>query len=275
MRFYSKEAVQAFELGRLKYLQTALNGHVFTITLARPEKRNAFTPTMAEEIAFALAYAHYTPAVRCVVLAAEGPVFCAGADLNAFRDAAADLKNPDLPLPQVPITLGDAFIDLQKPCIAQVEGPVLAGGFLLLAGCTLVVSTPEATFGLPEVKRGLWPMQVMASLLRILPPRRVLELCLTGRSFSAQEALAMGLVTGLSAPDQIGQEVQTLAKQISENAPLAIRVGMETFNALFEVPPTQQHAYLKAQLDRLVQSEDAREGIAAFREKRPPRWEGK
>ncbi|WP_247236853.1 enoyl-CoA hydratase/isomerase family protein [Telluribacter sp. SYSU D00476] len=275
MRFYTKEDIQAFNQISFNYIKATQDGHVFRITLNRPVKRNAFTPTMAQEITYALAYAHYSDDVWCVVVDAEGPVFCAGADLNAFHDPTIDQANDGLPTPHVPITLGDAFADLSKPCIAQVEGAVLAGGFLIIAGCTFVVSVPEATFGLPEVKRGIWPMQVMASLLRIMPPRKVLEICITGKSFSADEALSLGLVTQVVENTQIKNEVAELARQICQNAPLAIKVGMETFNRLFSVPEEEKHTFLKAQLNKVVLSEDAKEGIAAFREKRQPNWKGK
>ncbi|GAB3174676.1 enoyl-CoA hydratase/isomerase family protein [Telluribacter humicola] len=275
MRFYTREDIQSFSQIAFNYIRTAQDGHTFRITLNRPEKRNAFTPTMANEITYALAHAHYNDDVWCVVVDAEGPVFCAGADLNAFHDPTVDRTNDNLPAPRVPVTLGDAFADLSKPCIAQVEGAVLAGGFLIIAGCSFVVSVPEATFGLPEVKRGIWPMQVMASLLRIMPPRKVLEVCITGKSFSADEALTLGLVTQVAETTQIRNEVEGLVRQICQNAPLAIKVGMETFNQLFSIPEEEKHTFLKAQLDKVVQSEDAKEGIAAFKEKRQPHWKGK
>jgi methylglutaconyl-CoA hydratase len=275
MRFFTIEQSQLLPQVRFGFLEVQQVGPVLRIRLNRPDKRNAFTPVMADEIAYALAFAHYEPSVRCVVLDAAGPVFCAGADLSAFHDPTADVPNPTLPLPLLPVTLGDAFAEVLKPCIAQVEGPVLAGGFLLVAGCALVVSVPEATFGLPEVKRGIWPMQVMASLLRIMPPRKVLELCITGQSFPAEEAFRMGLVTRVVDKETIRQEVEDLAQQISQNAPLAIRIGLETFNQLAEVPASEQHGYLKAQLEKILESEDAKEGISAFREKRLPNWKGR
>ncbi len=106
------------------------------------------------EITFALAYAHYNQIeIRCVIIKAEGPVFCAGADLNAFHDPAADQKNQTLPESSEEVRLGDAFANLYKPCIAQVEGSVFAGGFLIICGCTFVVSIPEANFSLTRSKK--------------------------------------------------------------------------------------------------------------------------
>lgn len=275
MRFYTKEDVQDFNSVKFLYIKTALSGHIFTITLSRPEKRNAFTPTMAEEIIFALAYAHYNSEVRCLIINAEGPVFCAGADLNAFHDASANIKNPALPAIREEARLGDAFGEVCKPVIAQIEGPVLAGGFLIICGCTFVYSVNEAAFSLPEVKRGIWPMQVMASLNQIMSLRKALEMCITGKSYNAKEAQELGLVTQISKAETITEEVKALAMQICENAPYAIQQGMKAFQKLKDIPGNEQHSFLKAELDQILQSEDAKEGVQAFKEKRSPNWRGK
>lgn len=275
MRFYTEEDIKAFDNVRFLYIKTARAGHLFTITLARPEKRNAFTPTMAEEITFALAYAHYEAEIRCVVLKAEGPVFCAGADLNAFHDPSANAVNELLPRIHEEARMGDVFNELLKPCIAQIEGPVLAGGFLMICGCTFVYCVPEATFSLPEVKRGIWPMQVMASLAPIIPERKILEMSITGKVYSSKEALEMGLITHLTEKEKIAEDVNALATQICNNAPLAIQSGMRSLQELKNIPQNEQHIFLKEQLNKLLQTEDAKEGALAFKEKREPIWQGK
>jgi enoyl-CoA hydratase/carnithine racemase len=275
MQFYSEEDILAFQNVRFMYITATLTGHIFTITLNRPEKRNAFTPTMAEEIIYALAYAHYNVEVRCVVVQAAGNIFCAGADLNAFHDPSADRMNDTLPKIREEARLGDAFAALFKPAIAKVEGPVLAGGFLIICGCTFVISVPNATFSLPEVKRGIWPMQVMASLWKIIPERKALEIAITGRSYTAQEALELGLVTKIEEKDRIDFEVDKLADLICVNAPLAIKAGMSAFQEMKNIPEKEQHAFLKTQLDFLLKSEDAKEGILAFKEKRTPDWKNR
>ncbi|TDE11928.1 enoyl-CoA hydratase-related protein [Dyadobacter psychrotolerans] len=275
MQFYTKQDVEKFDDIPLLFIQTSLEDHIFRITLNRPEKRNAFTPTMAAEITFSLAYAHHHPHVRCVILDAKGPVFCAGADLNAFHDAIADTVNHNLPVPNQEIRLGDAFAQLLKPSIAVVEGPVLAGGFLLICGCNFVLSVPEATFSLPEVKRGIWPMQVMASLMPIIPSRKILEMAITGRSYNANEALGMGLITSIIDLEKISWEAKVLAKTICNNAPYAIQSGMEACQNLSNIPKIEHHSYLKSQLDKLLESEDAQEGALAFKQKRNPVWKGR
>lgn len=275
MLFFKEEDVAKFDAVQFLYIKTSLKGNVFEIILSRPEKRNAFTPTMASEIAFVLAYAKSQIEIWCVILKAEGPVFCAGADLNAFHDPSADQKNQTLPEPLGEVRLGDAFANLHKPSIAQVEGSVFAGGFLVICGCTFVVSIPEANFSLPEVKRGIWPMQVMASLLDLIPKRKILEMSITGKSYSAEEALHLGLVTQIVEKEVIENEVNNLADLICSNAPYAIKSGMQALQNISDIAENDRHNYLKSQLDLLLKSEDAKEGTAAFKEKRTPTWKGK
>lgn len=275
MRFYTEEDVQLFDTVEFLFIKTFLTDHIFTITLNRPQKRNAFTPVMAAEITYALAFAQYNRVVRCIVMQAEGPVFCAGADLNAFHDSASDIPNSSLPAAREEIRLGDAFSDLSKPSIAQVEGPVIAGGFLIICGCTFVISTKECTFSLPEVRRGIWPMQVMASLLHLIPPRKILEMAVSGKNYNADEAHNLGIVTSIAEKESIAEQVKILATEICQHAPLAIQSGMEAFRKLKDIPQNEQHTFLKAKLDELLRTEDAKEGALAFKERRAPNWNGK
>lgn len=254
--------------------------NVLTIKLNRPEKRNAFTPTMIAELAYSLQYAQHNSEIWCVVLEANGPVFCAGMDLNVFQNPDLDIKNEELPQPQREITIGDAFTMLCKPSIAKVEGNVFAGGFLFVCGCTFVIATENVEFSLPEVKRGIFPMQVMASLLKIMPQRKVLEMCVLGKSYTAKEAYEMGIVTHLvhsnDNPNEskisIQEFVDELVNEILQNAPFAIRKGMEALNVLENIEESMKHAFLINQLNEIRKSEDAQEGINAFREKRKPIW---
>ncbi len=272
--FYTPEQLRTLPDTGFRYLKISRSGHVFIITLNRPEKRNAFHQPMAEEIAFALAYANQEETIRCVVIRAEGPVFCAGADLGSFLHDGQEERST-LPAPLLPVNLGEAFASLHKPSIAQVEGPVYAGGFLILAGVTFAYAVPETGFSLPEVKRGLWPMQVMASLKTILPTRKILEMCITARIYTAEEALAMGLVTGITGKETIEKVVMNLARDISENAPLAISKGIEALRSLSGQPSGSDYRALREKLEFLLQSADAAEGIAAFKDKRKPVWKNR
>ena len=161
---YTAEQTTQLPTDGFHFLLTSLEEHVLTITLNRPKKKNALHPAMLNELAFALAYAHYTPAVWVIVLAATGDTFCAGMDLKSLLDG--DNQSITVPEPSGPVRLGELMAQLHKPCIARVQGPVYAGGFLLVGGSTYVVAAESATFNLPEVKRGLFPFQVLALLPR-------------------------------------------------------------------------------------------------------------
>jgi len=271
--YFTENDIASFADVELKLIKTEIKGNLFIITLNRPEKRNAFTPTMVHEIAFALAYANSQSDVWCVLLEAEGPVFCAGMDLNVFQNPTLDISNDKLPEPAMEITLGDAFKSLLKPCIAKVKGDVLAGGFLLIGGCTFVVGTEEVGFSLPEVKRGIFPLQVMASLLKIMPQRKVLEMCILGKKYSAHEAHALGLVTHLSTADKIDSDTEELIQTILAGSPFAIKKGIEAYQNLATIAENEQHQYLINLLQEIRSSVDAQEGILAFKEKRPPVWQ--
>lgn len=270
--YFTENDIASFPSVELKLIKTELRKNLFVIRLNRPEKRNAFTPTMVQEIAFALQYANDQNNIWCVLLEAEGPVFCAGMDLNVFQNPELDVLNESLPKSNKEITLGDAFKSLSKPSIAKVEGDVLAGGFLLIGGCTFVVAIEEARFSLPEVKRGIFPLQVMATLLKIMPQRKVLEICISGKKYTAKEAFNFGLVTHISTNDSIESDTNDLIEVISSGSPFAIKKGIEAYQNLSDIPENEQHQYLISLLQEIRESADAQEGIMAFKEKRAPVW---
>jgi enoyl-CoA hydratase/carnithine racemase len=272
--FYTAEQTENLEKVRFAYLLHSLSDFCFTITLNRPEKKNAMNPMFMREIAFALTHAKYNREIRVVVLKANGSVFCAGADLKALAGNETPPVS-DVPEPMEEVRLGDAFIQLFKPCIAKVHAPVYAGGFLLLGGCTHVIAADQAVFGLPEVNRGLWPFQVMASLMPLMPARTLLDWCMRARVLSAAEALTAGLITELVAAGDLDDQVEALSRELASKAPLAIQKGMEAFHAIKNLPADVQHAYLYEQLQGLLKSEDAAEGLKAFGEKRTPQWKGR
>ena len=273
--FYTKSDIQKYTKVEFQLIKTQQEGNLFTITLNRAEKRNAFTPTMLQELAFALEFAHQADNIWCVLIQAEGPAFCAGMDLNVFQNPALDIQNGSLPKPIKEITIGDAFKNLEKPCIAKVKGSVFAGGFLIIGGCGFVVSVDDALFGLPEVKRGIFPMQVMATLLKIMPQRKAMEMAILGKNYSAKEAFDLGIVTHLSSKENIEQDTKTLINKILENSPFAIKKGFEAMDNFQNLAENEQHHYLLGILQEIRESEDAKEGILAFKEKRKPDWRNK
>jgi enoyl-CoA hydratase/carnithine racemase len=223
-------------------------------------------------LAFALAFAHYNKEIWCVLIEAKGSIFCAGMDLMVFQNPLLDVENTTLPKPLKEITLGDAFKFLEKPCIAKVQGSVFAGGFLIIGGCNFVISVEDVLFGLPEVKRGIFPMQVMATLFKIMPQRKAIEMAILGKNYTANEAYSLGLVTQISTKENIEHDTKELISSILENSPLAISKGLEAMNKLQNLPENEQHQYLLGILQEIKNSMDAKEGILAFKEKRKPNW---
>ncbi len=269
---YTAQQTTSLPTNGFQYLLLSVDDHVLTITLNRPQKKNALHPPMLAELAFALAYVQHNPAVWLVVLAAAGDTFCAGMDLKSLTNGSDE--RPAVPEPTGPVRLGELLQQLDKPTIAQVQGGVYAGGFLLVAGCTYAVAVETATFSLPEVKRGLFPFQVLALLFDLMPARKALDLCLRAQTLTADEALEIGLITDKVSADQLLTTVDRLADELKQVSPTAIQFGLRARRALKSLPPDQQQAYLYEQFVQLQQTPDAREGMTAFLEKRPPKWSG-
>ncbi|GAB3895176.1 enoyl-CoA hydratase [Larkinella knui] len=270
---YTPQQTAGFSTYRFRHLLADQNDHVLTLTLNRPEKKNALNPVLLNELAFALAYAQYENDVWLVILAASGDVFCAGMDLKSL--SSEEETGQTVPPPSGPVRLGELLAGLHKPCIAKVPGPVYAGGFLLVGGSTYVVAADTATFSLPEVKRGLFPFQVLAVLLDIMPARTALDLCLRARTLSATEAQKIGLVTEIVSINELDNAVQQLVNELKQYSPTAMQFGLRAYQQLKNLPPDQQQAFLYEQFQQIQQTADAKEGLAAFLEKRVPRWGGK
>jgi len=253
---------------KLNFIKVQREQHVFILTLARSEKRNAFSPTMVSEIAYALALANSDPEVRLIQVEAEGPVFCAGMDLKAFEDPLVDEVNPRIP--KVEKSLAELFANLDKPSICVVRGDVIAGGFLIALSCTYLFAMPHVRFSLPEVKIGLFPFQVLALLLEYMPERKAMDLCIQGRSFSAEEALGKELLYAILEPEEA--ELDTLKRTIVANAPLAIAKGVGALRKLKENSLKDKYAFLLDELAKLRQTADFKEGMAAMRDKRKGEW---
>lgn len=268
---YSAEQTRDFAQQKFAFLLVEQTDHCLNLTLNRPAQKNALHPVLVNELAFALSYAHHNSDIWVVVLAATGNVFCAGADLKAFMQS--DDIPSSIPVPAEQVIIGDLFKQLHKPCIANVHAPVYAGGLLLVGGCTHVVAAPSVTFALPEVKRGIFPFQVMESLLSIMPARKVLDWCMRAQTLTATDALEYGLVTQIT--DNTQQAVADLVAEICQYAPLAINKGLKAYSEIQQMPAQERHRYLHTMLMETLSTEDAMEGIMAFQQKRPPIWKGK
>lgn len=268
---YSKEQTASIHQEQLAFIQVQETDHVLTITLNRPEKKNALHPVMVNELAYAVHYAQHHDHIWVVVLDAAGDVFCAGGDLKAFAGQVEEVAST-IPEPAGDVLLGEIFNKLHKPSIAKVEGHVYAGGFLLLAGCTYVLANNDVKFGLPETKRGLFPFQVMSALMSVMPERKVLDWCIRGYNLEVEQAHQWGLVTQVTIEENIAADLERLLREITNNSPMAIRMGMEAYDHIRQRSTRQEHEYLRSMLMKNLQTQDAREGITAFREKRRPEW---
>ena len=245
--------------------------HVLTITLNREKKKNALHPQMVNEIAYAMQYAHSNNDIWMVVIQAKGNVFCAGADLKAMA-GFAEPHDSTIPQPDGEILMGELFNKVHKPTIAKITGDVYAGGFFFLAGATIVVAQDDVKFGLPEVKRGLYPFQVMAALFQVMPERKVVDWCIRGYNLPVAEAEHYGLVTEMVTAENVDSTVENIIHELKQNSPTAIRNGLKAYDQI--LPKGETHKYLMDMLMNTVGSKDGQEGLKAFREKRMPVWTG-
>ncbi len=252
-------------------------GAVLTLTIDRPERRNAMTWEVIAGLREHLVRAKADPSVRVVVLAGAGDrAFCAGADLTGMapRDPAGSTDEyADHHLARGWLAeLFEEMWHLGKPTIARVQGWAMAGGFGLALACDIVVASEQARFGAPELNVGLWPYMVTVPMLRSMPPKKALELMLTSRVVGAEEAERIGFVTRLVPHDRLDAEVTSLAAVLASKPPGVMRLGRESFYAVLDSAATEALPYLHAMLTVTSQTAEAAEGIAAFMEKRPPSW---
>lgn len=243
---------------------------VLWITINRPEKRNAIDAGVLGGIRAALLAATADDGVRAVVLTGAGErAFCAGADLGEAQRGGGVFSGGDThPFVEV-FRAAEAC---NKPLIARVNGAALAGGVGLLCMCDLAIATDDARFGVPEVRVGVFPLMILGYMLRLVPRRRLLEMALTAESFGAAEALDYGLLNRVVPRERLDDELAALLGRILDNSPQAIRLGKKAFHAMQDMSLHECFEYAQLMIARLSQGEDAREGLAAFAEKRPPRW---
>ena len=250
---------------------TERRGAQYRIVLNRPQKRNALNEAVIKGIADGLGAAAADAEIRVVVLTGAGDkAFCAGGDLASEGGFRFDFSQPRT-----------AFGDLLRlahecplPILAAVNGHCLAGGMGLLALADIAVTVEGAKFGLPEVRIGLFPMQVMCLLGRLVAPRLLREWALTGESFDAETARAAGLVNHVVAAGELEAKIEALAGALAARSPSAIRRGKYALKALDGMSFAQAIAFAEGQLGLLTLTGDAKEGFAAFNDKREPRFRG-
>jgi len=269
MNLFETIAQADFEQQDFAFLEIEEVDNVLTITLDRANKKNALHPQMVNEIAYAFQYAHHTKNIWMIVLQAKGDVFCAGADLKAML-GSIEPNDSTIPKPKTEILIAELFNKIHKPTITKVAGDVYAGGFFFLAGSNIVLAQNDVKFGLPEVKRGLYPFQVMAALMRVMPERKVLDWCIRGYNLPVKDAEQFGLVTKVVEANEIDKEVNNIINELKQNSPTAISNGLKAYDHL--QPSQETHQYLSKMLMQTAKSKDGQEGLTAFREKRKPIW---
>jgi enoyl-CoA hydratase/carnithine racemase len=247
-------------------LGTSLEGRVLRVALDRPGKRNALTLAMCRELADTLERAQGDAGVGAVLLAARGEVFCAGMDLD---EALAGNADEHAAVHERIFTIGAR---LALPIVAVVGGPALGGGLGLVANAHVVVAVHGASFGLTEIRLGMWPFVVYRAVALAVGERRALELSLTGRIFDAQQALAWGLAHEVAHPFELEERGEEIARNIAGFSRDTIRRGMAFVNGSRDVPAADACRMAAQARKPVFEGPDFREGVTAFREKRPPRW---
>ena len=247
-------------------------GSAFWITINRADKRNAINQSVVDGIRDGFRQAHADAQVRAIVLTGAGEkAFCAGGDLQPGTGFAFDLARPNLDYADLLREASNATL----PSIARINGTCMAGGMGLLCMTDFAIAADHVLFGLPEVKIGLFPMQVL-SLLKDIVPRRVLrEWTISGEPFPAQEALQAGLLNHVVPAAELDARVDWLLARITDKSPTAIRRGKYAMRAMDDMSFDQAIAYTEGQIALLAMTEDAREGLASFNEKRKPVWSGR
>ena len=251
-----------------------VDGPIARVTIDRPERRNAMSFTVMQGLAEAMERARDDDVVRVVVLTGEGDkAFCAGADLGGIAAAAgaAALHEGRGRLAELFRTMWG----MGKPVIARVRGYALAGGFGLALACDFVIAADDAQFGTPEIDVGLWPYMITVPLVRSMPPKKVLELMLTGRRVKAEEAERIGFVNRVVPVDELDAAVDELAATLASKSPLIMRWGRNSFYRVLEMKADEALDYLQSMLSLTTSTEDAAEGVTAFVEKRRPEWKGR
>jgi enoyl-CoA hydratase/carnithine racemase len=245
------------------------DGAVLRLTINREARRNTLTGDILAGIDAAFAETAHEPGLRAIVLTGAGDkAFCAGADLtgDAFK------LDPSMPYQRL-ADLMRASRRVTVPIIARVNGACVAGGMGLLALADLAVAHPRAVFGLPEVKVGVFPAQVLALLQDVVPRRVLTAMVVTGASIDAEAARAAGLVNTVT--EDLDGAVDRWLADIAGNSPTAIRRALYTLKRIGDMPFEAAAAFAESQIVLTAATEDAREGTSAFREKRAPNWTGR
>jgi enoyl-CoA hydratase/carnithine racemase len=245
---------------------------VRTLTLSRPDARNALSSALIARLTSALQSTHNDSSIHVVILASNGPAFCAGHDLKEMR------KHND---PSWILTLFQACSDLmltmtriRQPIIARVHGIATAAGCQLVATADLAIASSNATFATPGVNIGLFCSTPMVALSRVVGRKKAMEMLLTGRAISAAEAATVGLINSAVSPEQLDETINGLAQTIAAKSPKVLAIGKRAFYEQIDQSMADAYTTASAVMAKNMLEPDAHEGIDAFLAKRKPVWQG-
>ncbi|MCU1255755.1 MAG: Enoyl-CoA hydratase/isomerase [Candidatus Angelobacter sp.] len=247
---------------------------IATITLNRPDKRNAISYELIDDLVAALNQAA-TSSAQVVIFTGAGKAFCSGMDLDNLKQLTGRTHEQNVQDSETMASLFRTLYDFPKPTIAAVNGPAIAGGTGLATLCDFTLAVPEAKFGYTEVRIGFVPAIVSSFLIANIGEKRARDLLLTGRIFGADEAQRLGLVNEIVAPEQLMTRAKELAGQLLENSPASLQATKKLLSSYTRERLDHQIKQAVQGNASIRQTADFKEGITAFLEKRKPSWTGK
>jgi enoyl-CoA hydratase/carnithine racemase len=257
---------------KFEYLLVEANEPVAIITMNRPERRNALSLALMEELISCFRTLGQNRDIRVIILAANGPAFSAGHDLSELVDRhIGDYRQ----VFDVCTDLMTLIQTVPQPVIAEVQGIATAAGCQLVATCDLAVASEQSQFATPGVRIGLFCTTPMVALTRAIGRKRALEMLLTGTAIDAQTAMQYGLVNKVVPKEQLREEANSLAARISDASSLTVSVGKQAFYTQIDLEQPKAYAYAKEVMSLNAMAEDAQEGMGAFLQKRVPCWRGR
>jgi enoyl-CoA hydratase/carnithine racemase len=256
-------------------LRETIDG-IAVLTLNRPDARNSLSEALIAALTDALRSIADDPAIRVVVLAANGPGFCAGHDMKEMTARRSDADRGRAYFKQLMeacSTMMQVIVHLPKPVIAVVQGAASAAGCQLVASCDLAIASSAAKFATPGVNIGLFCSTPMVALSRNVSRKHAMEMLLTGNLIAADEAQRIGLINRVVAPGTERDEALNLARQIASKSALTVKIGKEAFYRQLEMNLADAYRYASDVMVENMLARDAEEGIGAFIDKRTPSWE--
>jgi enoyl-CoA hydratase/carnithine racemase len=253
-----------------RHLLYRVEDGVAYITINREQQRNAITPEALALFHQYLDEAEKDANIRALLVTGAGDkAFCTGAQLSG------DVNKGGLDIFASYADLLNRIVSFPKPTVARVKGFCLAGGMGFMLACDIVIASDDSKFGTPEVNVGLWPMMIGALIFRNVLQKKAMEMILLGERMSAQEALAMGLITRVVPAVGLDDEVKKVLGILTSKSPIGMRIGKQAFYAAANLPLKEALGFLAEKIKEVAGTEDAKEGITAFIEKRPPNFTGK